>query len=42
MTIFQLAETLHQPLDVVRSWTLDEIRGWVAYFNVMAEKRPGK
>jgi len=42
MTIFALAETLHQPISEVMSWTLDEVRGWVAYFNIQAEKRNQK
>lgn len=34
MLLFQLAEHLHQPVQVVENWGFDELAEWIAYFNI--------
>lgn len=39
MTLFAIAERLHQPVFVIEQMTFDELSGWIAYFKITKDQR---
>lgn len=38
MTLFAIAERLHQPLFVIEQMSFEEIAGWIAYFKITKDR----
>jgi hypothetical protein len=39
MTLYAIAERLHQPLFVVEQMSFEEISGWIAWFKIRESNR---